>query len=472
MDSFYDSKLYSIVALLGIIALAVSQRRVIFSVSVTGIFCTSYLAFVILGILAYPWILKQVYTWFVAVGPRRIGDDDVARAIVLMVVGLGLVVLFAQLSHYAFTKGKFIRSRPHLLIRSASPTLNLPLRRLVIISGVCMVFALAYVAMNLSVFVSGFRDGLLGGRYLLLLEARRAATSNYIWVLLVYNVIPFYAAMLWAASRVKTNRLFRAYALFFNIGAAVLLVLVFQKRPVLVFLIVIAMVSLFVVHRTSFSEAVQRRRRKRALLYGMALLVFLAVLFSSYVKFEADASMSYKAQFLLGLVSLRLLGRLSLAVPMYVHCYPDVYPHFGVSNVGILAKICGKEAFRDTRHVFRYFTGNPEGSIAIPALGSFYGAFGFFGWFVGCAVLGVLLDRLDAWLMSQKKNIRNQVFIIFMLIFAYYLSQASLNASMLGYGGGLFVLMWMSLKPAKRSRALTQVEQTRPQDGRVWSTAT
>jgi hypothetical protein len=450
-----DARVFSVIASLAVVTILFVQRRVIFSWSAIGTFCMTNLFFVFVGVLALPWVRSSVEVWFPGYAWSLVTDKELKQGIVLTAGGGGLVLLFYQLSHLFFTKGRFIRRAPNLLSSVSPITLGFSSRRLLILSLVSLLCVMVFVLSKLSVFLWGFRQGILGGRPDLVIVARRAATSNYLFVLLVYNVIPFFGVALWLLYRIRGGCILRFYAILFNICAATLLLLIFQKRPLMVFLSSLFLANLW-VQQIKLRHVIGRWRsgvstniinKKKMLIYGTVLFAILLGLYYAQTQIGRSGEGLFETVSALSRIAiLRIVGRLSISPLMYVLYFPSVEPHYGLTNLGLLSKILGFELFLDTRRIFQYFTGLENGSVAISALIDFYGAFGIIGWLFGTILLGILLDRLDAMLVRLRPNAGNILFIIFMFVFVYYLSQASLARSLLGYGGGIFVLLWIMLK--------------------------
>ncbi|WP_156133176.1 hypothetical protein [Lacinutrix sp. Hel_I_90] len=190
----------------------------------------------------------------------------------------------------------------------------------------------------------------------------------------------------------------------------------------------------------------KKATRRRFILIGVALFSLLMLLYYSSTKYEFQNV--FEAIKKLTEVSLtRIFGRLSIPAFFYVHYFPNVDAHYGISNIGTLSKIFGYDVFLDSRILFDYFSSNKKGgSLAISSIMDFYGAFGYYGLVIGSVMLGAFLSILDTFLDKLEKNVVNIVFIIFCFVFAYYLSQASLARSLLGYGFFFFVLTWVWLQ--------------------------
>jgi hypothetical protein len=132
---------------------------------------------------------------------------------------------------------------------------------------------------------------------------------------------------------------------------------------------------------------------------------------------------------------------------MHVHYFPTIEPYYGLSNLKLLSSLLGSDLYHNTERVYQYFAlDRGDGALALSAVMDFYGSFGLIGWFLGAALIGILLNSLDISLARLQPNVAKILLTIFMFVFAFYLAHASLANALLGYGGGIFVLLWIALK--------------------------
>jgi len=172
-----------------------------------------------------------------------IADEDLKWTIILNVGGAGLVLLFYQLSHYIRTGGTFIRRAPNMLMSIPSTSLGFAPGRLLLFIGATSIFLGVFYLFNFSIIVHGILDGLLEGNNERVIAGRYGVMENYAFILIVYNVVPFLAVALWLFYRVKRNNILRFCAIIFNIFTTISLILLFQKRPLLLFLICLCIAS-------------------------------------------------------------------------------------------------------------------------------------------------------------------------------------------------------------------------------------
>ena len=89
----------------------------------------------------------------------------------------------------------------------------------------------------------------------------------------------------------------------------------------------------------------------------------------------------------------------------------------------MFGRLWGAEFFPDTFYVFSVFSSSSlSGSAAVPALGDFYGQFGFAGWFIGACLLGVALQWADSGLVRMRDRPSGVLLIIAAMTFTYYLT--------------------------------------------------
>lgn len=453
-----ESQFFSILGCLFVLLTMSLQSGIVFSWSAIGVFYVTNLIFVCTGILIMPWILEQMPLWFPTLNTSLFTQQDFILATVLTVGGGALVLFFYQFSHFIFSGGKLYSRPPCVLQTVLIPKLGFYRWRLLFISAIGLFVSIAFVYMNRSVFIEGIREGFLGGDPALVIEARKGATASYLFSLLVYNVMPFLAVGLWLLYRYVGGAFRGTYAMFFIVVAACLLVLTFEKRPLIIFLGSVFLANLktgegWGSHAKPLKKRAPGISKKKVIIYGIILFSILLVLYYFHTKVgkQLDNTLDIIEK-LFQMALVRIFGRLATPSIMYAHYFPDVEPYFGISNIGLLSKIFGYQHISANEQVFNYFNIvdplNPlkGGTTASCALVDFYGGFGIIGWIAGCAFLGFMFERMDLRLARVKADVSKILLVVFMFVFVYYLSQASLFRSLLGYGGGMFVLLWILLK--------------------------
>jgi hypothetical protein len=438
------------------------HRRVVFALNTLGVFVMSYLVFVDIGVLALPWVQDSLSMWFPAFRYLHlITESQMVQAMVLVTGGIFLVVLSYMFSHFVSTGGKLLLSGPNLLRTQATRRLGFSPIGLGIFGGTALLLACGYAVSKGSVLFTGIEQGFIGGDPSSVLASRRGVTDSYIYVQLSYNIVPFCGVATWLWYLLRGGPWLRAYAITYNILAAGLLVLLFQKRPLVLFLGSLVLVSLWVYSgkRGYSSVFADRQSRRKLLKYGSLTFALLMGLYFLHTTIGRNGEGILSTIGTLSeVVILRVVGRLAMPAAMYVHYFPNVESHYGFSNIGLLSSLLDLPAYADTPVVFEYFTGSSNGAVAASSLMDFYGAFGWFGWFVGSMLLGLLLYRLDLWLMRLEFSGSTMLAVVFSFIFVYYLSQASVPRASLGYGGGVFLAIWLLIRT---SRVRTSAEAKR-----------
>lgn len=470
MDFLSDGRGYSIGAALIVAIIIVVQRRVIFSASLIGIFSTGTLIFTIIGLLVMPWMRPYLPIWFPRLHLQGLTGHDYLYADLLMVGGLVLVLASYQASHALSHHGRLCQAGPRLTGPMGTARVDFSVPALFAATLVALAASVALMLQYRSQIAVGLLEGFLGANPLAMFVARREVGENYALFQLVQNILPYYAVALWLAWRVTGHRPIRRAALMACIAAAVMLLFLFQKRPLLVFLMMLGLLSAW---GPSWRRKPERRQRTgrpraaaRALLFGAALFALLCVLyyFSTTVVRGAPDGIVGSAGTLGQIALIRVIGRLALPVPMYTHVFPGIHEHYGLSNVGMFGRLWGAEFFPDTFYVFSVFSSSSlSGSAAVPALGDFYGQFGFAGWFIGACLLGVALQWADSGLVRMRDRPSGVLLIIAAMTFTYYLTQANLPRALLGYGGVVFLVQWLLLAPACLRRTRRRARPVTPE---------
>ncbi|PTX60429.1 oligosaccharide repeat unit polymerase [Kordia periserrulae] len=424
-------------------------RKMIFKWNIFGIFFIATCIFSIIGILMFPFMRMYAGRTFWTFKLELITNQDVFRTQMLAVGGLLLVL-------YSYVFGLVLMYRRvecinHFRIKNPIKN-NLSKVNFYFMLLCIFLFLLVYLIIKRNVLISGLFDGLIGRQPVALLESRRGITSNYLYVVITYNLLPFLTMVsLYLMMKKKTLSARMLFIGLFTVSF-ILILLLFQKRPLILFLLSLFL-SAFVFKKyiTIKKKRVRtpqekRKLRRRAILIGLSLFSLLLLLYYSATTYRFN-SVFEGVSTLTEVVLTRVFGRLSIPAFCYVHYFPSVEDHYTITNIGMFSKIFNYELYPDSKVLFNYFSRNEkEGSLAINSIIDFYGAFGYYGFFIGNIILGFFISGLDAFLNRLEKNNINIIFIIFCFIFAYYLSQASLARSLLGYGFFFFVITWVFLQ--------------------------
>jgi hypothetical protein len=423
-------------------------RKIIFRWNVFGIFFISTMIFSMVGILAFPFIKSYVYNTFYTFKLYLIPEEVFVQTQIIAVAGLLLVL-------YSYVFGLLLLCRKVWVFdhfRISHPIKdNLSKVNFYFLVLAILAFLSVYLFIKKDLLIRGLTDGLIGRQPVVLLESRRGITSNYLYVVITYNLLPFLTIVgLYITMKIKTLSSKLLFTGLFLLSFTLILLL-FQKRPLIIFLLSISL-SFFVFKKyINISKRVRtakekKRVRRRVALVGLTLFSILLLLYYAGTTYQFDNIFDGVTK-LTEIVLTRVFGRLSIPAFCYVYYFPMVEGHYGITNIGLLSKFFRYELFLDSKEVFAHFTKtDKKGSMAINSILDFYAAFGYYGLIIGNIVLGLFLSALDVFLNRLEKNNINMIFIVFCFVFAYYLSQASLARSLLGYGFFFFMLAWMFLQ--------------------------
>ncbi|MCK6533023.1 MAG: hypothetical protein L6Q84_08635 [Polyangiaceae bacterium] len=437
---------YSAVGSAVLALVTVLERRRLFSTStISGLFI-AYLVFGFVGILLLPWaragvvLEEDLRVGFGFIDWRKITDRDLSLSILIYVGGFLLALLGHRIA------GSLARFQDAVY---ASPR-ELRVGRLVAVAVPAVLLTVGHVALNPDVFAQGIETAIIGAEKAAVHEYRYAAVTNYPFVLTVYNVLPFLSTTLWAHSRSSHSPVLKVFSVFLASITAVMLLLTFQKMPLMVFAIALGATELAAQRaRNADQTAVSTARQApRFVVVSLALLFLISLLQSAMKGGEAQTDPLR--------VSLReIFGRISVGAPMFVHYFPDLGDHYGLSGLRMFALVTGEPLFETTAVVFRYFTHSNEGSAAIAAIVDFYCAWGWPGWVIGCTLLGVALAQLDRLIRALPRGESRLLAIIYAFTFCMHLGQASVFNASFGYGGVFFLSLWFVLFAPKANSAAT-----------------
>jgi hypothetical protein len=472
-----DAKAWSLLVTALVVVMVFWQRNRILDLSCTGVFFVSYLVFDLVGILVTPWLTDEyILTYHSGIDLGLLSENGVAKAIAVVAGGMGLalagnmVVDLLQVNTGGRAKPRwgFLLRRPE----EYRPLRNQNRLRLLSIASLALATWLLWTRQGLDIgrLISTYSGDAGFGFY-----TSRAKVSNmgFIYSILVFNVLPFLSVISWMVYRYRRNTWNALWAWALAVSTSFLLLNTFQKRPLVFFLL-----CLLFAHFLS-ELYLGRLNLKIPRVFPISpgywltnvpwvkVILVIGIPFAVLVWFYYTTTnyAAYPDSAWQGLISVivvsvdRVFSRLSVMALMYVDFFPRIDPHYGLDNVGKFTSLLGRDHYADTVAVYKYYTHGAVGSGAIGAIPDFYGAFGWWGLAVCSFVLGASLNLLDRWLKSMAPTVLNRAFFIFMLVFAFYLSQANVTRSLSTYGGGTFWLLWfvMSLTLARR-----RMQQTTP----------
>jgi hypothetical protein len=275
---------------------------------------------------------------------------------------------------------------------------------------------------------------------------RREATSEYVQTLVIYNILPAFTIVAMLQFYLKRNRYYFSIFMAMFIVSVLCLLLTFQKRPLLIF-IGLSMIGWMLMPTLGSAEG-----RKIGLFHllskGLRLVpvafVLLFVLYYFYTSYRFQASPMEAFWQITEIIVSRLAGRLSLPAVMYVDYFPRVEPFYGLTNVGAIASFAGWPLYADSSAVFAYYSRNVQnGSMAASAFIDAYGQGGVFTLVVYAFVIGFVLACMDVTFRHTRPGVARVFFFLSSLVFLYYLSQASIFRSLLGYGSVFYFAAWL-----------------------------
>ena len=448
------AKLFSLGAIIFILIVLFFKRKQLLNFSCTAVFFMSYLIFVCVGVFLSPWLMTDnyvvsSYSW---INLDLITESDVIVAIGIVLVGLNMflignfIVNIFLVDRFPRRWGGLLAKPANLITKQSSLRLRFLFSFFIVTSSLFLLGELSAAISGLAAFFSTDFAGWYGARY-------KISDLGRLYFILIFNCLPFTSIALWLQHRFVDSISNKIWAYFAVISTSVFLLLTFQKRPFLIYVICLFFAQL--------SSGIYLKKIKLVLpakfptlrylllqpLLQKLLLLFLVVfcvlfIFYRYTIRDAPSSL------LITLIFDRILGRLSIMALMYAHYFPLVDPHYNFSNIGMLSSLLGTDLYLDTVVAPNYFNfvSLDEGSGAIGAIYDFYGAFGWLGVILGSFGLGISLNLLDRKLAFLPASYTNTTFYIFMLVFSYNLSQASVPRSLSTYGGAIFIIVWLMLK--------------------------
>ena len=461
-----DASTFAVGNALAVALVLAVQRRLIFSWSAIGVFLVANLLILQVGVLAITMFREYAELTFATFNLQLVTDADLKLAIILTVWGAGIVLASYQLTSLALNGGHVVRKGPNLLaLDPRTDPLGFHADRILLGGSAILVVTLAYAALSAPRIVAGVQGALVGSEARIL-GARYDIGADYWFIVTVLNVLPFLGVSLRVVQRLRGGRGLRLFVAVFNACTAALLLLTFQKRPLVVFIGCLLLTSFLTdgsqprsVASPSTLPSRHGWRPLRLTAYGA--LIFLVLLALYQLQTQAVSGVEGIPDLVSGIGTLSVMALATIlggqAVPaiLFAHYFPAIEPHYGLSNIGFLSRLLGSDLYRPTYEVYDYFVwfdyvapsvDRIEGSVASAALLDFYGAFGLAGWFFGAIGLGIALNRIDAAMTRLRPDASRSVLAIFLFVSVYYLSNASVANTLAGYGGLIFVALWWLLR--------------------------
>lgn len=439
------------------------QRARIIDVTCTGVFLLSQIVFVVVGVVASPWLLEgYMRRLFSFIKWERVTQEDLARTIVIVAGGTFIVILGSMSADaVAAILGRRRLAWGHLLKRPPAVAAGFSPLQLEFTYLLLVVFAVWSLGTKWDVLMTGLFSGYVGGDVAEQYSSRGSMQElGMAYYLIIFNALPFLTVTAWMLSRLRPSRTARLRARLMVAVTSVFLLATFEKRPFVLFLICL-MIGHQLADIYAGRTAVHLRRslpispaywlshvpwQKLAVWVGVPFVILVGFYYLATNIAAESSSPLVTVTSLVEVTISRIFGRLAVMPILYLAYFPAIDPHYGLSNIGKWTDLAGEPYYADTVLVLRYFTGLDWGGGAIGAVVDFYGAFGWVGWATGCLGLGAALNGLDRWLQSLPPTLLNRALYLFMTIFAYYLSQASVARSLSSYGGGVFLAVWAFLR--------------------------
>lgn len=453
-----NPKILSLWVLGATFIIVVWQRSRLLDLTCTGVFFISYFIFVLAGLLIAPWLMENyIRRSFYFLKLYLISDRDLSMTILVVASGLCLVLLGHMCTDvWLYGKGQFRLKRQwgFFVRRHVRITLGVSRLRLMLFFIISLSLASMMLLSKWHMILNGIKLAYWGRDVAAFYDTRiEAAGIGYFYWILVCNVLPFLSIAFWMRYRFRINLTNRFWGLLTVGTTSMFSLLLFQKRPLVLYLLILLLAhGICEIYTGRWNIKLPNhfptlrywlfRIPWRKIIYGFsipfALLVWFFWVSTSTRSFGAAALIAFN----------RIWSRLAIMPIIYVYYFPKIEPYYGLTNIGVLARLRGTRVYPDTRKVPTYFSFSPgrEGAGgAIGALVDFYCAFGWVGFVFFCFGLGMFLNLLDRWLSSLPFTVINRTLYVFMFVFAYYLSQASVPRSLSSYGGGYFLLLWFLL---------------------------
>lgn len=452
------AKYVSLILILVIIFLSILLRKFIISFSSIGVFWVTQILFIYIGVCIFPWMEPYLGegVFFSDFNFTFLSETDYIRAM-LFNVGGGLVVIVVYILIRIATADGKIEIKNEILKSGVFTELGFNKSRVMILSLLFLALVLLFFLSNLAILKEGIYEGIIIANQGKIINARRLITNNYIVTLIIYNVLPFFSVALLFLYKYSKSKLLKVYYYTYAVITFISLLLVFQKRPLLVFLMALFLGNLWINYNDYYYMETENKKRGqigskfvKLIKYGTGLILILVIFYVIQLRLNFNESnvVNIISQYLM--ISLvRITGRISISAPIYLYYFPGIAPHYGFSNIGLFSNIFGINLYSDTSQIFKFISGETGGNVAVSAVIDFYGGFGVLGWLVGTIFLGIILERLDSYISKLEINPGKVLLMVFSYVFVLYLSQTSLPRSLMGYGGLIFVFLWALIRYPK-----------------------
>lgn len=123
-----DGRAYAIGAAVATVLLIAAQRRLVFSPSILGVYCTATLIFTVVGVLVMPFVRSHLRAIFPRLLLQGLSGRDYLYAYIIVVGGLAIVLVSYQAAYAITHGGQVCRRGPRLVacVRGTSLDFSLP----------------------------------------------------------------------------------------------------------------------------------------------------------------------------------------------------------------------------------------------------------------------------------------------------------------------------------------------------------
>ncbi len=436
----------AIILVILILLIGVSFRKYLNKLNLLSFFFYMTIVFNFLTLIIWGFDRDYFITAFPSFKLYQITTTSFLKASIIILGGLIIVILSYILADLSAYKGQLkFRSLFGTSPKDVSPYI---IKRILIVSIAVAVIQSILIITNADQIIEGFILGIMGGDHSVIMDARQELNSSYIFFLWSINILPFTCISLYALYRVVGK--YKVYARLYILLTVASILCTFFKGHLIIFIALLLLAKLY-TDKTSMLANSQLLTLKNVQHIGL-LFVFIISLYALFGIAREESSILNIVLSLGETASSRIIGRLGISILMYGHYFPEAADHYGFANLNIFSKIFDYAAYLDTKEVFRYFSIQEDGSVAINATMDFYAAFGWPGWILGCMILGFGINLLDKKIILLDNNLPNFVIKLYSLVFVYYLTQASVFRAALGYGGLFFVAMWLAMRITIRQK--------------------
>ena len=167
-------------------------RKMIFRWNVFGVFFITTMIFSIIGVMAFPFMKEYTMMTFNTFKLEMLTERDIMKTQIIGVSGVLLVLysyVFGLVAMY-----KKVQVIDHFRIDDAIKD-NLSKVNFYFMLISIFLFLILYLFIKRDLLIIGITEGFINRRPEFLLTARRGMTSNYLYVVITYNLLPFLTAV-------------------------------------------------------------------------------------------------------------------------------------------------------------------------------------------------------------------------------------------------------------------------------------